>query len=68
MKVSANDGKTSNQTTMGKRLERFGEVEIVDETNGFELEFMGKRKWILEHHPRRGSDALRSMDLGLVFI
>ena len=37
MKVSE---KVSNQTTMGKRLERFGEVRIVDETNGFGLNFV----------------------------
>ena len=28
--------------TMGKRLERFGEVRIVDEMNGFGLEFVKK--------------------------
>ena len=27
---------------MGKRLERFGEVRIIDETNGFGLDFMEK--------------------------
>ena len=27
---------------MGKRLERFGEVRIIDETNGFGLEKLGK--------------------------
>ena len=27
---------------MGKRLERFGEVRIVDETNGFRLDFVEK--------------------------
>ena len=27
---------------MGKRLERFGEVRIIDETNGFGLEFVEK--------------------------
>ena len=27
---------------MGKRLERFGEVRIVDETNGFGLDFIEK--------------------------
>ena len=27
---------------IGKRLERFGEAEIVDETNGFELDFVDK--------------------------
>ena len=33
---------------MGKRLERFGEVRIIDETNGFELDFVektGSRFW-----------------------
>ena len=28
--------------TMGKRLERFGEVGIVDETNGFGLDLVQK--------------------------
>ena len=42
VKVSVIDGKISNQTTMGKRLERFGEVRIIDETNGFGLEFVEK--------------------------
>ena len=27
---------------MGKRLERFGEVRIIDETNGFGLDFIEK--------------------------
>ena len=27
---------------MGKRLERFGEVGIIDETNGFGLDFVKK--------------------------
>ena len=27
---------------MGKRLERFGEVRIIDETNGFALDFVEK--------------------------
>ena len=42
MKVSVEDGKISNSTTMGKRLERFGEVRIVDETIGFGLDFVEK--------------------------
>ena len=37
MKVFVKDEKISNKTTMGKRLERFGEVRIVDETNGHGL-------------------------------
>ena len=27
---------------MGKRLERFGEIRIIDETNGFGLDFVEK--------------------------
>ena len=42
MKVSLEDGKVSNSTTMGKRLERFGEVGTVDEPNGFRLDFAEK--------------------------
>ena len=29
---------------MGKRLERFGEVRIIDETNGFGLDFVEKKE------------------------
>ena len=36
---------------MGKRLERFGEVRIVDETNDVGLDFVKKAEWILEHQP-----------------
>ena len=42
MKVYVKDGKISNQTTMEKGLERFGEAWIVDETNGFGLDFVEK--------------------------
>ena len=42
VKVSVKDGKISNSRTMGKRLERFGEVRIIDETNGFRLHFVKK--------------------------
>ena len=42
MKVSVKDGTISNKSTMGKRLERFGEVRIIDETNGFGLDFVEK--------------------------
>ena len=34
VKVSMKDGKICNYMTMGKRLERFGDVGIVDEKNG----------------------------------
>ena len=40
VKVSIKDGKMSNYATMGKRLERFSEVGIVDETNAFGLDFV----------------------------
>ena len=42
VKVSAKDGKISNQITMGKKLERFGEARIVDERNGFGLDIVEK--------------------------
>ena len=43
---------------MGKRLERLGEVEIVDETNGIGLDFVKKTEsWV--HQPRRGSNTQR---------
>ena len=35
MKISVENGKICNQTTMGERLERIGEVWIVDETDCF---------------------------------
>ena len=35
VKLSVKDGQISNLTTMGKRLERFGEVGIVDQSYGF---------------------------------
>ena len=34
---SVENGKICNQTTMGERLERIGEVWIVDETDCFRL-------------------------------
>ena len=42
IKVSVKGGKISNYTTMGKRVERFCEATIVDETNGFGLDFVEK--------------------------
>ena len=48
---------------MGKGLERFGEVRIVDEGNGFGL-CQEDREWILEHHPRSGSSALKKEGVG----
>ena len=40
MKASVKDGQISTLTTLGKRLERFGEVRTVDETNGFGMDFL----------------------------
>ena len=34
---------------MGKRLERFGEARIVDETNGFGLDFIKKTESIIDN-------------------
>ena len=42
-KVLGESGKICNKTTTRKTLERFGEVEIVDETNCIQLDF-GKKK------------------------
>ena len=44
---------------MGTRLERFGEVRIVDETNGFGLDFVKKTET-----PDVGAVLKRMMDLG----
>ena len=52
---------------MGKRLERFGEVGIVDVMNGFGLDFFEKAEWILKHHHRRGSSTLEKEGLGLAY-
>ena len=47
MKLSVMDGKISNKMIM-KRLERFGEVKIVDEKNGV-LAGLGpaRREWTM---------------------
>ena len=53
---------------MGKRLERFGEVRIIDETNGFGLDFLEKtesRFWSTT--PDVGAVLSRRTDLGLVY-
>ena len=42
VKLSVKDVEISNQSTLGMRLQRFGEVRIVDETNGFGLDFVEK--------------------------
>ena len=42
MKISVENGKICNQTRMGERLERLGEVWIVDETDCFGLDFIEK--------------------------
>ena len=49
VKLSVKDGKISNETTMGKRLERFGEARMVDETNGFGLDFVKKTESIIDN-------------------
>ena len=40
MELSVKDGKICNQNTMREMFEKFGEVVIVDETNGFGLNFV----------------------------
>ena len=42
MKISVENGKISNQTRMGERLGRIGEVWIIDETDCFRLDFIEK--------------------------
>ena len=47
------------------RLERFCEVRVVDETNGFGLDFVRKTEIrVLEHNPRRGSSTLEKDGFG----
>ena len=51
----------------GGGLERFGEVRIVDETNGFGLDFVEKTEsgfWSTT--PNMGAILLRRKDLGIV--
>ena len=42
MKISVENGKISNQTTMGERLVRLGEGWILDETDCFGMDFIEK--------------------------
>ena len=43
MKISLENGKICDQTMMGERLERIGEVWIVDEMDCFRLNFIYKQ-------------------------
>ena len=54
---------------MGKRLERFGEVRIIDETNGFGLDifkedFVEKTESGFLSTTRRGSSTLKKEGFG----
>ena len=50
---------------MKKRLERFGEVRIIDETNCFGLDFVMKTEsGFLNTTPRRGSSTLKKDGFG----
>ena len=62
-KVLVKDGNISNQKTMGKSLERFGEVRR-DEwlMTGLCQE---DRESILEHHPRCGSSTVKKDIFGI---
>ena len=42
MKMSVKNGKICNKTTMRERMERIGEVWIVNETDCFRLDFIKK--------------------------
>ena len=42
MKMSVKNGKICNKTTMRERMERIGEVWIVNETDCFRLDFIEK--------------------------
>ena len=41
-KITVENAKVCNRTTMGEKLYRIGEVWIVDETDGFRLNFVQK--------------------------
>ena len=49
---------------MGKRLERFGEVRIIDETNGIGLDFVEKTESRFWSTTRRGSSTLKKDGFG----
>ena len=54
---------------MGKRLERFGEIRIIDETNGFGLDFVEKtesRFWSITPDVEQYSKEGRIWDLYIV--
>ena len=40
VKIAVENGKICNKTMMGERLERIGEVWILDETDSFILDFV----------------------------
>ena len=42
MKISIENGQICNQATMRERLERFGEIWVIYETDGFGLDFVKK--------------------------
>ena len=53
---------------MGKRLERFGEVRLVDETNSFGLDFVKKTEnGYKSTSPDVGAVLERRTDLGLAY-
>ena len=64
VKLYVKDGKISNSTTMGNKLERLVEAGIVGGTNDFGLDFVEKTDYILENHSKRGSSTLKKDGFG----
>ena len=67
VKVSIENGKICNQTTMGERLERIGEVWIVDEADSSRLDFIEKiERRFRSTAPDMGAVLQRRSNLGFV--
>ena len=63
MKISVENGKICNQTTTGERMERIGEVWIVDERDCLRVDFIEKMEGrFREHHPRYGSSTQEKVE------
>ena len=68
MKVSVENEKSCNQTTMGERLERLGETWIVAETDYFRLDFIEKMERRFRNtNPDRGAVLKRKSNLRHVY-
>jgi len=68
MKISIENGKISNQMTMGESLERIGEVWIVDETDYCRWDFIERiEKRFRSTTPDMGAVLKRRSNLRFVY-